>query len=383
MSEPVSAKPSDTASSDDLTRVSPTANEKRFAVRLSLMVVVPLLIGGFLFTWLLANHEHARSKEQGELIGQAIADQLAISLADHLVNEDALSLNVVLSELLVRGNFDFASVYSADNRLLAQSGRRKENGNQIVFTRDITFQNATVGYVQIGFEEQSLVRSARLLMLIGIVLFTVTAALCTVLIFRYKTVIRAWLDDDLDDATAPPPSPAGDTATEDTEINTEVTEIKTVCVLVLRIRPRRLTGDYRDRIARALSLYGGVITNPEGDDISAIFSARDQVFQAICGGLLVKSMIDRIGPPLTFNAGIHSAPANDFTMAQKHASYLASIAEDWLLTSQRIHDEVSENNTVLMQEFHSSLTPDGEVYSVVSLTAPNQSLIDRQADRLI
>lgn len=367
-------------SEDEAITHTPSASgEKRFALRLSLIVAIPVLLGGLVFTWLVTDHGHTRLKEQGELIGQAIADQLAISLADHLVNEDLLSLNVVLSELRVRGNFDFASAYSADNRLLAQSGRRKENGNQITFTRDVTFQNATVGYVQIGFERETLYGSPTRLMLISFALFSGAAGLCVLLIFRYRTRIRAWLDDT---TTAMSP-PIDDTVIDDAEINTQVTEIKTVCVLALRIKPRRLTANYRDPIAKALSLYGGVITDSEGDDISAVFSAQDQVFQAICGGLLVRSMIDRIGPPLTFNAGIHSAPANDFTVAQKHASYLASISENWLLTSERIYDEVSDNNTVLMQEFRSSLTPDGEVYSVVSLTTPNQALIDKQAERLI
>jgi len=85
---------------------------------------------------------------------------------------------------------------------------------------------------------------------------------------------------------------------------------------------------------------------------------------------------------MKFNAGVHTASANDFSVAQKHASYLASIGENCLLTSHRVFEKAAGNNTIIMQEFRSSLTPDGEVYSVVSLTDSNQTLINKQAERL-
>ncbi|MEX2488399.1 MAG: hypothetical protein WD356_02615 [Pseudomonadales bacterium] len=359
----------------------PVSQNKQFARRLSVAVALPIILSALLFTWLLTNHAHDQLKDQGYLMGQAIADQLAISLADHLVNDDLLSLHVVLSELTVRGNFDFASVYSSDNRLLAQTGQRRENRDQVIFTRDITFQNVTVGYVQIGFEQANLYSSPARLLVISVVLYIGVAGLFLLLIARWPSKIRAWLVGDV--ATSVDAVSGQESFPADAEINTQASEIKTVCVLVLRIRPARLAGNYRDSFARALSLYGGVITNTEANDISAVFSARDQAFHAICGGLLVKSMVRRIGPPLKLNGGIHSASTNDFSVAQKHASYLASISENWLLTSHRIYDEVGDNNTIIMQEFHSSLTPDGEVYSVNSLTDTNQVLIDKQADRLI
>lgn len=353
---------------------------RRFALRLSLVVLIPVLSSAVLFTPVLSGYTYGRLEEQGNLIGQAVADQLAFSLTDHLVNRDILSLNVVLSDLVNSGNFDFASVYSADNRLLAQAGQREDSDKQMTFTRDVTFQNATAGYVQVGFDRERLYAGPGLVILISSLVHAAIAIIAVALIFNYRDSIRRWLIHQTGVASHKPAEPeqfASD------EINTEDTEIRDVCVLVVRIRPARLLDTWRAKIGRALSLYGGVLTESEGDDISAVFSTHDQVFQAICGGLLLKSMAKRIGPPIKFNGAIHNAPANDSSVARKHASYLASITEDMLLTSHRVYSEISSSDKVVLQEFHSSLTPDGEVYSVTSLSESNQKLIDRQAARMV
>ncbi|MBD3648959.1 MAG: hypothetical protein HUJ31_16255 [Pseudomonadales bacterium] len=370
MSENASSTPPDPSKAND-----------RFALRLSLAVLIPILLTGILFTPLLSRYAYNKLEAQGHLTGQAIADQLAVSLTDHLVSRDILSLNVVLSDLMERGNFDFASVYSADNRLLAQAGRRDDSDRQLIFTRDVTFQNATAGYVQVGFYRDRLYTGPTLVMVAGLLIYGAVAGIVVLLIFARRNSIRHWLLEEGQQAPEPPPQEIEEPGP--TAINTEETEIRNVCVLVVRIRPARLLDTWRGKIGKALSLYGGVLTESDGDDISAVFSTHDQVFQALCGGLLVKSMINRIGPPMKFTAAIHNAPANDSSVARKHASYLASITENVLLTSQRVYGEASSNDKVKLQEFHSSLTPDGEVYSVTSLSESNQVLIDRQAARLV
>ena len=95
----------------------------RRKLRASLLVLVPIFISGLASVVFHYQHVNVELNQKVQHFGASIADQLSLSVTDYFVNEDILSLNVVLTQLLARGHFDFASVYSAYNQLLAQVGK--------------------------------------------------------------------------------------------------------------------------------------------------------------------------------------------------------------------------------------------------------------------
>ncbi|MEX2327894.1 MAG: hypothetical protein WD558_09185, partial [Pseudomonadales bacterium] len=109
------------------------------------LIVLPILISGIIITWVSAAQMRSELQTQTSRFGHAMVGQLATTITDPMVQRDVLSLNVILSDLLEKGDFAFASVYSTDNRLLAQVGRNRSNLQ--TFTRDVIFQNASPGYV--------------------------------------------------------------------------------------------------------------------------------------------------------------------------------------------------------------------------------------------
>ncbi len=82
----------------------------RRKLRATLLVLLPVLLSALASIWLTTQHMQTSLNRQGEHFGNSVADQLSQSLTDYLVNEDILSLNVVLNKLVVQGNFDFASI---------------------------------------------------------------------------------------------------------------------------------------------------------------------------------------------------------------------------------------------------------------------------------
>ena len=111
----------------------------RRKLRTIFLVLVPIFISGLASVLFSYNHVNVELNQKGQHFGNAIAEQLSLSVTDYLVNEDILSLNVVLNDLVAGGTFDFASIYSADNRLLAQAGKRASGMDKAhIFTRDIT-----------------------------------------------------------------------------------------------------------------------------------------------------------------------------------------------------------------------------------------------------
>ena len=64
------------------------------------MVLVPILISGLASVLFSYNHVNVELHQKGQHFGNSIAEQLSLSVTDHLVNEDILSLNVVLNDLV-------------------------------------------------------------------------------------------------------------------------------------------------------------------------------------------------------------------------------------------------------------------------------------------
>jgi len=358
--------------------------------RATLLALVPVLLSALASIWLTTQHMQTSLDRQGQYFGDSVADQLSQSLTDYLVNEDILSLNVVLNRLVGQGNFDFASVYSVDNRLLAQAGRAPSADSARTFTRDITWQNASLGYLQIGLGSQAIDETVFTTLIIVLGLHLLVGAATGLAVWYYSDLIYLWIALPAAQDQTPKPT-TSNIAAEDTVAAAPVkpTRVTTPLVMVAKIRPARLLPDHIRHIRKALSLYGGDLAPLEGDNMMINFNREDAIFQAICSGLLLLEMFRVIGAPISLKVGLDAAslPADNALTAlgnaRKHASYLASMADNKLLISIQAFRQISAPERYVITPYHSALSPDGQVFSVDGLDADHQRLIHSQARQLL
>ncbi|MFT7684707.1 MAG: putative membrane protein affecting hemolysin expression [Candidatus Azotimanducaceae bacterium] len=352
-----------------------TSPAKRSSSRALGLIVMPLVLSACLSTYLIVSNTKTLLEEQTNQFGQAIADHMAISIADHLVNDDRLSLNVILTELLSRNNFKFASVYNYDNELLAQVG---QSTNTVVFTKYVTSQNATTGYVQLGFDERKISQQVFNTLLISLGLHLLLIIIILFLGGYYGDLFYLWMMQKKAVIETPP-----DKIESDDKNHVTITSSK-VTFLALKLRPSRLLDRYIDKIKAAHALYGGEFELTDSGDVMICFRGPDQLSQAIYTGLLVLALFERIDAPITLKAGLHyvddQTAHGEFEKARKHTSYLASISENQLLTSRLVNRLTQDLDQFDQQAFHSSMAPDGEVFSIASSSC--KDLIESQAAQI-
>lgn len=311
----------------------------------------------FFFFW-LTNDFLSR---QNDSYGKLVAAQLAVSSADYLLKNDLLSLNVVLTELLEKHGFVQLAVYSADNRILAQAGAPSRSNNLRVFTAEISYQDSIAGFVRISLDNSGLISAvgvyARNLALanLALVLFLV------MIVWFFHARIVGWF-----------------VIEAEIEQETQATQLvpDTLSILVIKLRPVAIMHEFRDVLFKVIRLYNGEITHSEDEEIAACFQHSSHCLEGICASLLIGAILaDR--PAIHFKAGYHFGQADEIEAIRKHASHLASLADNCTLTSSRVRAQDEINSRVVLEDFYSSLAS-GDVYRVSSLADGAQILINRQ-----
>ena len=364
---------------------------QRSKAKLILLILIPAVISLTLSLFLITGFVYDELREQRAHFTQAIVNQLTASTADYLVTEDLLGLNVVLGNLVSEGDLIFASVYKTDNKLVAQAGKTGVRQEDIV-TRDISFQNETAGYLRVVVNQSNLDESFRQLiaLFIFVHLFILGAAAAFVwgfadLIFLGLFSIRQPQTDEALTLSSAEDSSATQTASNDTTRPAHETA-DTHLIMVMKIRPHRWLATHEDRIASALSLYRCQVEVSDGQDIVAIFSAADAedcLYDAICAGLLLIQVFERLNTTINIKIGINPVTASERIEAcRKQTVYIASIADRQLLISKDAYKICREDPRLLISDFHNSLTPTGSVYQVESLQPTYQKLIELQAEKL-
>ncbi len=346
-------------------------------VKLILVILVPILIGcsaGTIASWRWAvEHTEAQSRR----FANALVDQLAITVSDPLIQGDVLSLNVMLNDVLERGDVAYASIYGTNNSLVAQVGRRTES--IVLFNRDVTFQNASAGYVQIGLDHNAIAAKLAGALVTGVLVTTIIVVLITALLWRYGDLVFLWLTRTGELISAPSrASGQNGTAVMEPAESGERT------VLVIKIRPARHIDEHLQKIFQAVALYGGDGALTDGDDVIVLFNRDNQVPNAICTAELVETLMSRAKGNITTKLGLHTCNETDEDLdkARKHTTYLASIADNSLLASKAVFHSCGDQSQFRLEKYHSSLTPDGEVYFLDTVNETSRALIERQADQL-
>lgn len=133
----------------------------RIGAGLALYLVVTALLLG------LALHIQLRqlSERQQDVLGEALAGQLAETLKQPLINRNAVSIQVILDNLISETPLVArVTAYSAGNRLIAQSQDDRIPGELATYTRPISVDNTLVGTVRVELDSARLFYRFRLLL---------------------------------------------------------------------------------------------------------------------------------------------------------------------------------------------------------------------------
>jgi len=144
--------------------------------------------------------------EQADALGQALTTQTATSATELLVSNDILSLNVLLGNLVKNPLVAHAAIYSVDNRILAEAGRRPKNGllgeAEGLYEIKITFQDVMAGHLRISLDmtqfQQPMTISLQSMGILSGILLALSLAL-SLRLGRYISTpllqLRVWLRD--------------------------------------------------------------------------------------------------------------------------------------------------------------------------------------------
>jgi uncharacterized membrane protein affecting hemolysin expression len=375
-------KPEDTAENSNIP-----------ALRVLLLVTAPLLVSCALSVYFIAGHISETQQQQSQLIGNAIAKQLGASVSEYMLAEDRLSLTVLLNELVTEGVFSSATIYGADNSLVAAAGN-SVNSENAVFTAEIPYQDSVAGYVHISLATDRLFTDGwSTILIIGTanLLLILVAGFCAVkmaskLTSQHSTPEQA---SNRDDATN------GSTRKERSfslpiikapsraEQKSQPLEFDDFTMLVLRIRPPRIVDDLRSSIRKAASLHKGRIESFDDEEITILFTNEtDHCFQAACTALVVRSLTNEIKYGECKAGMVCGSKKDEIRQIRKQASYYASVANNELLVSESVYLHEHIYGKAEIVEFHSSMAPDSQLYKISGLLDSHQNLIDSQARQL-
>ena len=357
-------------------------------LRALLLALTPILISGVISTLLIINVIAQSIAQESDRFHQSLNNYLATAVADHVVNNDMLGINVLLSNMYSNGDFDFASVYDANDNLIAQAGQQTHSEDFSLFTQQVTYQSTSAGFVQLGFKASNVQQQVNSVLITSLSIHAGLLLVVSLLVLGLGDFLYLWIMGNKQTL----PVSTSDNKSDDNETRgipelsePVADEVPGLTFLVIKLRPARLVPVYQDTIEQALALYSGELLSNEGDSFLIQFERGDQIFQAACSALLLLELMPQLGQNLQLKAGLHSvidgSVEADVAKAKKHASYLASISDRQLLTSRHLIESITDRTLFETEAFHSALTPDGEVFRINKIQ--NYGLIQSQALQLV
>ncbi|KIZ33917.1 AhpA/YtjB family protein [Stutzerimonas stutzeri] len=179
----------------------------RIASHTLLLVALALII----YAWVIGMQFKHAMEQQADALGQSLVTQTAASAPDLLVANDILSLNVLLSNLVKNPLVAHAAIYSVDNRVLAESGTRPQQGllgdDNGLYSTPISFQEVIAGHLRVSLDmqqfQQPMTISLQSMGLLSLILLALTLMLSLRLGRQLATPLmqlRLWLRDPDDPA---------------------------------------------------------------------------------------------------------------------------------------------------------------------------------------
>lgn len=162
-----SSPPQDNLFLRSYTQIRQSCSKFRYAV--PLLVLIPLL-GILLLTLWFGNNQLQRDiGTQADRVGAALARQIASTAAEPLAAGDNLSLNILLAEWNQNPLIAHVSLYSTDNRIIAEAGNKPATRNRAPgqgrYMSAVLQQEQVAGQIQLMLAAQPFRQPATNLML--------------------------------------------------------------------------------------------------------------------------------------------------------------------------------------------------------------------------
>jgi uncharacterized membrane protein affecting hemolysin expression len=326
---------------------------------IALLVVLPLLAGALVFFTITQYQARVVELEQSRF-GQSSARQLAAQVASYVVEDNLLSLNVIVAQLTRNEPLQFVAIYDESNQLIVQSG--KEERTNTSYTAEVTFQDSLVGRVRMTVSHAETSNQ-----LLGWMLLMLAAGY-SFLVARFATSITSWVNHETQ--SEPVATQVLETPPQTDHGPTEE------CILVVRIRPARHLEQHFDKFFKAANLHGGIVEQTTPEELVIHFDSPDAMYMATCSGLLIQKIAAKVKGKIAFG-GTLDLLNEEPEKIRKAASYLASIAEGNLIAA---HCYSALSNRVELQPFHHALVDSKGLLRVARLIDAN--LLNNQANQL-
>lgn len=183
--------------------------KKLSASAITLTTFISLIILTVCIFWYTMTHALGNYlSQQTEVLGSSLATQAAFNATQSILNNDLLSLNVLLNRLVVDDNILSARVFNKKDELLAEansgnSGMQSEqdfrpSDTRRVYSSSIKFRDEIVGHVLITLDKTPAQATLQHLtnLLIGVAIFVCTIALLLVIL------MTKWLFEPINEASS-------------------------------------------------------------------------------------------------------------------------------------------------------------------------------------
>jgi hypothetical protein len=328
--------------------------------RLAALLVSFPLFAGWLVFFAITQYQGSVIELEQSKFGESSARQLAVQVASFVVEDNLLSLNVIVAQLTRNEPLQFVAIYDESNYLIAQSG--KEEPTNASYTAEVTFQDSLVGRVRVTVSH-----AETNIQLLGWLLLVLAAGYSFV-VWRFTTSILSWINHETQ--SKPVHTKAIRTPPQTDHGLTEE------CILVVRVRPARHLEQHFDKFFKAANLHGGIVEQTTPEELVIHFDSPDAMYMATCSGLLIQKITTKVKGKIAFG-GTLDLLNEEPEKIRKAASYLASIAEGNLIAA---HCYSSLSDRVELHSFHHALMDSKGLLRVAGLV--NTKLLNNQANRL-
>ena len=181
----------------------------RFGVRQKVMLVLltVVLVALTVSAWMAFKAEERIVLKQVEQRGNDISRFVAKSLSFSVVGYDYHTIQLLLNEITLSDEINFARVVNARGKVMGTSGSISGKKDQVIFKQKIKLNNSVLGYLELGFSTHSttdqlkqqkynlLKREALIILLIAIGEFLALS----IIIIRPVSVMSRTLDNGIDE----------------------------------------------------------------------------------------------------------------------------------------------------------------------------------------
>ena len=270
------------------------------------------------------------------------AAQIYKRIEKHVIAEDIVSLNLLVTQLIEEKGITFIEVTLGSEKMIEVG---KKTGTDSIFSYEVIFNGNQEGLVTIrlkGFERLSESLAGQIFLILSVY---------AIVVWFFSSSMVSWLNSKSTNSSDKQKKPGF------------IQEEKTACILVIRIKPAHYMERYFQSFYQAAQTYQGRVEQTMKEEIIISFTGNRSTYDAARTGLLIKSVISKLDKSISFGGAISAVDEEDLE-GRKSTSYLALIAADRLLLDNSAQPDI-EN--LVLQPFRHALFDSESIYSILNV----------------